>query len=64
MRVVDECRLHHVAVLERSATLRPAYSGARCYGVKDSGPGCPLNLRSDARAWAFRFIKEQAGVKS
>jgi len=63
MRVVDECRLHHVAVLPRSATLRPAYSGARCYGAKDSGPGCPLNLRFDARAWAFRFIKEQAGVK-
>ena len=64
LRVVDECRLHHVAVLPRTATLRPAYSGARCYGARGADAGCPLNLRSDARAWAFRFIKEQAGVKS
>lgn len=64
VRVVDECRLHHVAVLPRSATLRPAYSGARCYGAKGTGPGCPLDLRTSARAWAFRFIREQAGVRS
>jgi HK97 family phage prohead protease len=63
MRVVDECRLHHVAVLERSATLRPAYSGARCYGVKDSGPGCPQHLRHAAQSFAFREIVAQAGVK-
>jgi hypothetical protein len=63
MRVVDECRLHHVAVLERTATLRPIYSGARCYGVKDSGLGCPMHLRQSAEAWAFRQIAAQAGVK-
>ena len=63
MRVVDECRLHHVAVLERSATLRPAYSGARCYGAKDSGPGCPQHLRHAAQSFAFREIVAQAGVK-
>ena len=63
LRVVDECRLHHVAVLPRTATLRPAYSGARCYGARDAGAGCPLNLRFDARAWAFRFIAAQAGVR-
>ena len=62
MRVVDECRLHHVAVLERTATLRPIYSGARCYGVKDSGPGCPQHLRQSAQSWAFRLIASQAGV--
>ena len=63
MRVVDECRLHHVAVLERTATLRPIYRGARCYGVKDSGLGCPMHLRQSAEAWAFRQIAAQAGVK-
>ena len=63
MRVVDECRLHHVAVLECSATLRPAYSGARCYGAKDSGPGCPQHLRHAAQSFAFREIVAQAGVK-
>jgi hypothetical protein len=62
MRVVDECRLHHVAVLERSETLRPIYTGARCYGVKDSGLGCPMHLRQSAEAWAFRQIAAQAGV--
>jgi len=62
MRIVDACRLHHVAVLPRSTTLRPAYSGARCYGMKGSGVGCPLHLRRDARAWAFRFIAAQAGA--
>lgn len=64
MRVVDECRLHHVAVLERTATLRPIYSGARCYGVKHSGLACPQHLRQSAHAWAFRLIASQAGVKS
>jgi hypothetical protein len=28
LRVVDECRLHHVAILPRSATAKPVYSGA------------------------------------
>ena len=63
MRVVDECRLHHVAVLERTATLRPIYSGARCYGVDDSGLACPQHLRQSAQAWAFREIAAQAGVR-
>ena len=63
MRVVDECRLHHVALLERSETLRPIYRGARAYGMKDSGPGCPMHLRRSAEAWAFRQIAWQAGVK-
>lgn len=64
VRIVDECRLHHVAVLPRTATLRPAYSGARCYGTKGATVGCPGELRTSARAWAFRFIREQAGVRS
>jgi HK97 family phage prohead protease len=64
MRVVDECRLHHVAVLPRTATLRPAYSGARCYGAKSTSVGCPVDLRTSARAWAFRFIAAQAGVRA
>lgn len=63
MRVVDECRLHHVAVLPRTATLRPIYSGARCYGAKDSGLACPQHLRHAAQSWAFREIAAQAGVK-
>ena len=28
-------RLHLVAILPRSATAKPVYSGARCYGIKD-----------------------------
>ena len=63
MRVVDSCVLHHVALLERSETLRPIYRGARAYGVKDSGLGCPMHLRQSAEAWAFRMISAQAGVK-
>lgn len=63
VRIVDECRLHHVAVLPRTATLRPAYSGARCYGARGASVGCPLDLRDSARAWAFRFIEAQAGVR-
>ena len=63
MRVVDQAVLDHVAVLPRSATVRPAYSGARCYGAKDASVGCPVDLRTSARAWAFRYIATQAGVK-
>jgi hypothetical protein len=36
----------------------------RCYGVKDSGPGCPQHLRHAAQSFAFRQIVAQAGVKS
>lgn len=61
LRVVNDCRLHHVAILPRSATLKPVYAGARCYGLKGDGVGCPPVLYRDARAWAFRYIKTQAG---
>lgn len=64
LRVVNECRLHHVAILPRSATLKPVYAGARCYGLKGDGVGCPLVLYRDAQAWAFRYIKTQAGCRS
>ena len=63
VRIVDSCVLHHIAVLERTATLRPIYTGARAYGVKDSGLGCPMHLRQSAEAWAFRQIAAQAGLK-
>jgi hypothetical protein len=63
LRVVDECRLHHVAILPRSATAKPVYSGARCYGIKSNGVGCPEQLYRDARSWAFGFIKSQAGCR-
>jgi hypothetical protein len=61
MRVVDGCTLHHVAILPRSATLRPAYSGARCYGLRGVGTCCPSELYRDAHAWAFRILRQQAG---
>ncbi len=63
LRVVDDCRLHHVAILPRSAKAKPVYTGARCYGVKGNGIACPSQLSREARLWAFRFIKEQAGCK-
>jgi hypothetical protein len=52
-----------VAILPRSATAKPVYTGARCYGVKGNGIACPSQLSREARLWAFRFIKEQAGCK-
>ena len=63
LRVVDDCRLHHVAILPRSAKAKPVYTGARCYGVKGNGIACPSQLSREARLWAFRFIKERAGCK-
>jgi HK97 family phage prohead protease len=63
MRVVDECVLHHVAVLPRSATLRPAYPAARCYGAKGAGMAAPRDLHERATAWAFREIAAQAGAR-
>jgi HK97 family phage prohead protease len=63
MRVVDEARLHHIAILPRSATLRPAYSAARAYGLAGSGLACPRDLMVSAEAWAFRFLSYQAGAR-
>jgi hypothetical protein len=63
LRVVDDATLHHVAILPRSATARPVYSGARCYGAKGNGVGCPAELYRNARSWAFRQIKTQAGCR-
>ena len=63
LRVVNDATLDHVAILPRSATAKPVYAGARCYGAKASGIGCPTVLYRDARVWAFRTIKEQAGCK-
>jgi hypothetical protein len=64
LRVVDDCTLDHVAILPRSATLKPVYAGARCYGLKGNGVGCPSVLYRDSRAWAFRYIKSQAGCRA
>ncbi len=63
MRVVDQCEIDHVALLPRSATLKPAYAGARAYGEKGGGIACPRELYRSAEAWAFREICAQAGVR-
>lgn len=61
VRVVDDCVLDHVAVVEKDTNRRAAYVAARCYGSRGSGYGCPPELQRDARAWAFRYIALQAG---
>jgi hypothetical protein len=64
VRVVDEMRLHHVAIIPPEQSLKPAYSGARCYGSPGEYLTCPHKLRHQAEQYAYRLVKQQAGVRS
>jgi len=65
VRVVDEIEvLDHIAVLPPDGKMSPLFSGARCYGAKGEWLTCPAALRQRAEQYAYRLVKEQAGVRS
>ena len=61
VRVVDEFKLNHVAILPPARNSIPAFSGARCYGSPGKYLGCPREIRSKAEQFAYQLLKKQAG---
>ena len=62
VRVINECTVDHVAVLPASQS--PAYRGARCFGAATRSQVPPSELQQEARVYAWREIKREAGVES
>jgi hypothetical protein len=63
VRVVDEMKLDHVAILPPDRKMNPVYSGARCFGSPGEYLTCPHQLRAKAEQFAYRLVKQQAGVR-
>lgn len=64
IRVVDEARLHHIALIPDEGSLRPCFAGARAFGLRGNRLGCPPDCRVRAEQFAYRLLKQQAGVPS
>lgn len=62
IRVVDDAVLDHIAILPKAHGYGPAYAGARAFGARSTGRGCPSELRRDAKLWAFEIVRNQAGA--
>lgn len=62
VRIVNACRLHHVAVLGRDSGLTPCYPAARMGGRRGSGPGLHPDVRSTVNAVVCRELIRQANV--
>jgi hypothetical protein len=63
VRVIEEAKLDHVAILPPAAKLSPVYAGARCFGQQGSRLACPGELLDRAKHHAWPLLKKQAGVK-
>lgn len=63
VRVVDELRIDHVAILPRSAGKAPCFPAARAYGGRGRWIGPPVALVDNAHLHAWPILKRQAGVK-
>ena len=63
VRVVDGAKLHHIALLERRDTLKPAYEA--CYASGRSGdaigPAQELRTKAESRAWE-ELIRQAQGL--
>jgi hypothetical protein len=57
VRVIESCRIDHVAVLSGLDGYRAAYPAARCYGVIEAKTG----FTHEARAKAYRFAELAIG---
>lgn len=62
VRIVNSCRLHHVAIIGRDSGRMPCYPAARIGGRRGAGPGCPPDVRDTVRAVVCRELIRQANV--
>jgi hypothetical protein len=52
VRIIDACRISHVALLPVRSGAKPAYPAARAYGLKSTGESCPFTPRANATRYA------------
>jgi hypothetical protein len=64
MRVVDDCKVHHVALIPADGKAKPCFPAARAYGLRGERVGCPTRLRDRAELFAWQAIKRQLGISS
>jgi len=64
VRVVDDCKLDHLAILPPEKKQRPAYAGARCFGSPQGTLWCPGDLMEKAERQVWPLLTKQAGARS
>jgi len=62
VRVIDEARLDHIALIPATDPVAPAFRGARAFGISGTRLGCPADIRWRAYAYAGSELRRQAGV--
>lgn len=62
VRVVDEMRLHHIALILEGGPKAACYPAARAFAARSTGLGCPTRLREAAELFAWETIKRQHGL--
>jgi phage head maturation protease len=62
VRVVDEAKLDHIALIPAADKIAPAYRGARAFGISGNRVGCPPDIRWRSWAYAGAELKKQAGI--
>jgi len=64
VRVVDDCKIDHLAILPPEKKQRPAYAGARCFGSSRATLWCPGDLLEKAERQVWPLLMKQAGAKT
>ena len=59
VRVLEEIRLDHVAIMPTTSTRSPVYPGARCFGERGAFLTCPSSLYQQAAKHAEHQIERQ-----
>ena len=62
IRVVNDCRIDHLALIDVRDGGLPAYDAAHAFAVRSTAVRCPDDLRREADAFAWQVIKQQHGV--
>lgn len=64
LRIVDDCRIDHVALLDPAGVSSPAYAAAWAHACRSDSPRCPDDIRIDAELHAWAELKRQHGIGS
>ena len=61
VRVVDEARMDHVAIVTPASGLSASYPAARCFSGVGQWLACPHGLYARSRSYAYAELTRQAG---
>lgn len=63
LRIVDDCSVDHVALLDPAGVSDPAYAAAWAHACRSDSLRCPDDIRIDAELHAWGELKRQHGIE-